>query len=37
MLEIMKKLVVAWDPDFTKLTLTERILRYPYQPTNMES
>lgn len=23
-LEIIKKLVLAWDPDFTKLTLTER-------------
>lgn len=25
MLEIMKKLVIAWDPDFTKVTLKERI------------
>lgn len=23
-LEIIRKLVLAWDPDFTKLTLTER-------------
>lgn len=25
MLEILKKLVIAWDPDFTKVTLKERI------------
>ena len=25
MLKIMKKLVIAWDPDFTKVTLKERI------------